>query len=85
MIITFIRYMSIAVNVAFIVFLVFLIEDETGTLRWVHSVNQLWFFLGAAAIVVLAALLAEWFGRKNLKIAQVGQSSDQGGKLRSAA
>lgn len=85
MITTFIRYMSIAVNVAFIVFLVFLIEDEAGTLRWVRSVNQLWFFLGAAAIVVLAALLAEWFGRKNLKNAQVGQPGEQGGKLRSAA
>ncbi len=85
MITTFIRYMSIAANVAFIAFLAFLIEDETGTLRWVHGVNQLWFFLGAVAIVVLAALLAEWSEHRKLKAAKAGQAGGQGGQLRPAA
>jgi membrane associated rhomboid family serine protease len=91
--ITFIRFMSIAANMAFMVFLGFLIVDEAATLRWVHSVNQLWFFLGAVAIIVLAALLAELYERGKPATSRTGQPAgispagkvgEQGGQQRAA-
>jgi hypothetical protein len=88
--ITFIRYMSIAANVAFMVSLVFLINDQAGTLRWVRGLNPLWFFFGAVAIIVLAALLAEWSERRKPATPQAatppaGQAGGEGGQLSSAA
>jgi hypothetical protein len=97
--ITFIRYMSIVTNVAFMAFLGLLIHDQTGTLRWVRNLNPLWFFFGAVAVVVLAAVLAEWSERRKPQTPQaatpqpgqtaatpqVAQGSGQGGQLSSAA
>ena len=80
--ITLIRYMSIAANVAFMVFLGFLIYDEAGTLRWLRGVNQLWFFFGALAVIVLAAIAAEWLGSRKPKATHADQA---GSHLRPAA
>jgi len=80
--ILFIRCMSIAGNVVFVVFVGFLISDEAGTLRWVHHLNQFWFLLVVIAAIVLAAILAEWYESRRSKITEPGH---EGGSLRSAA
>jgi hypothetical protein len=80
--ILFIRCMSIAGNVVFVLFVGFLISDEAGTLRWVHHLNQFWFLLVVIAAIVLAAILAEWSENRRSKITEPGR---EGGSLRPAA
>jgi hypothetical protein len=52
-------YMSIIANLVFVLFLGCLIHNQARTLRWVHDVNPLWFFLVGIVIVVLFAVVAE--------------------------
>ncbi len=60
----FVRFISIIVNLAFMAFIACLIWDEAATLRWLHGLNTLWFFFGAIALIVIAAILAEWTDHK---------------------
>lgn len=63
-VIRFVRWVCIAANLLFLVFLGFLIDNQARTLRWVHGLNQFWFFFVLVAIIVLAAALAELSGLK---------------------
>jgi len=59
------RYTSIIANLAFVAFLGCLIYNQARTLRWLHHVNPLWFFLGAVVIIVVAAILAELMSERD--------------------
>lgn len=52
-----IAWLSIVGNLATVTFLVFLINNQDGTLRWVHGLNPLWFFLGAIALVATSSFV----------------------------
>ena len=71
------RYTSIIANLAFVAFLGCLIYNQARTLRWLHHVNPLWFFLGAVAIIVVAAILAELMSERDESSARAG--SQEGG------
>jgi preprotein translocase subunit SecY len=62
--IPFIRIMSIAANILFVVFLWFLIHNQAGTLRWIHGVNPLWALFVLITVIALAAIYAEWSENK---------------------
>ena len=80
--IRFVRYASIAANVLFAVFLSALIKNQAGTLRWVHSVNQFWFFLVLVGVITVAAALAELSARPK---AEPATAPSHEGDLRPAA
>lgn len=76
--IRFVRYTSIAANLAFVVFLGLLIKNAAKTLRWVYHVNQFWFFLIAIAIILLAALWVEWSEHRKAKAAEAKAAAEAG-------
>jgi hypothetical protein len=60
----FAQYTSITANLVFAAFLGCLIYNQARTLRWVHTLNPLWFVLVAVAAIVFIAILTEWQSRR---------------------
>ena len=74
----FIRLASIVANLTFAVFLWFLIQNQEGTLRWVHSVNPLWALFVLIAIIALATGCAEYSERNKNQEAAKRLTRDDG-------